>query len=72
MRSQRTGSGLCDGFLYLCIDQSDNTNLKLSARNLQGRMVLPPEGINLYDLLRHDHIVVTKDAVSAIEARFGA
>jgi large subunit ribosomal protein L4 len=54
------------------IDQSDNTNLKLSARNLQGRMVLPPEGINLYDLLRHDHIIVTKDAVSAIEARFGA
>ena len=54
------------------IDGKDNDNLKLSARNLQGRMVLPPEGINLYDLLRHEHIVVTKDAVSALQARFGA
>jgi large subunit ribosomal protein L4 len=54
------------------IDAKDNDNLKLSARNLQGRLVLPPEGINLYDLLRHDHLVVTKDAVSALQARFGA
>lgn len=54
------------------IDGKDNDNLKLSVRNLQGRMVLPPEGINLYDLLRHEHIVVTKDAVNAIQARFGA
>ena len=54
------------------IDVKDNANLKLSVRNLQGRMVLPPEGINLYDLLRHEHIVVTKDAVNAIQARFGA
>lgn len=54
------------------IDGKDNDNLKLSVRNLQGRMVLPPEGINLYDLLRHEHIVVTKDAVGALQARFGA
>lgn len=53
------------------IDGKDNDNLKLSVRNLQGRMVLPPEGINLYDLLRHEHIVVTKDAVGALQARFG-
>jgi len=54
------------------IDAKDNDNLKLSARNLQGRMVLPPEGINLYDLLRHDHVVVTKAAVDALATRFGA
>ena len=30
---------------------------------------LPPEGVNVYDLLRHDHLVLTQDAAKAIEAR---
>jgi large subunit ribosomal protein L4 len=30
---------------------------------------LPPEGVNVYDLLRHDHLVVSKDAAKALEAR---
>ena len=31
---------------------------------------LPPEGVNLYDVLRHPHLVLTKDAVAALESRF--
>jgi large subunit ribosomal protein L4 len=46
-----------------------NDNLRLSARNLQNHSVLPPEGVNLYDLLRHEHIVLTKGAVAALEER---
>ena len=46
-----------------------NENLRLSARNLQNHSVLPPEGVNLYDLLRHEHIVLTKGAVAALEER---
>lgn len=53
----------------LLIDASDNDKLRLSARNLASHQYLPPEGLNLYDLLRHDHIVLTKKAVEAIEAR---
>ena len=30
---------------------------------------LPPEGVNVYDLLRHDHLVVSKGAAKALEAR---
>jgi large subunit ribosomal protein L4 len=30
---------------------------------------LPPEGVNVYDLLRHEHLVVSKQAVKALEAR---
>ncbi|MBW2720599.1 MAG: 50S ribosomal protein L4 [Deltaproteobacteria bacterium] len=37
--------------------------------NLQGHSVLPPEGVNLYDLLRHEHLVLTQTAVQALEAR---
>jgi large subunit ribosomal protein L4 len=41
----------------LIVDVKDNEKLRLSARNLQGHSVLPPEGVNLYDLLRHEHLV---------------
>jgi large subunit ribosomal protein L4 len=32
-------------------------------------MFLPPEGVNVYDLLRHDHLVLSQDAAKALEAR---
>jgi len=53
----------------LIVDGKDNEKLRLSARNLQGHSVLPPEGVNLYDLLRHEHLVLTQTAVEALEAR---
>ena len=46
-----------------------NGNLQLSARNLPNHQFLPPEGVNVYDLLRHDHVVLTKDAVAALQKR---
>jgi large subunit ribosomal protein L4 len=46
-----------------------NDNLRLSARNLDGHSVLPPEGVNVYDVLRHEHLVLTKSAAQALEAR---
>ena len=53
----------------LIIDSGDNEKLKLSARNLSAHQVLPPQGINLYDLLRHKHLVLTKQVIPALEAR---
>lgn len=53
----------------LIVDGKENENLRLSARNLQNHSVLPPEGVNLYDLLRHEHLVLTQTAVEALEAR---
>jgi large subunit ribosomal protein L4 len=54
----------------LIVDQNDNEKLRLSARNLADHQVLPPEGVNLYDLLRHPHLVLTRAAVAALEERF--
>ena len=51
------------------IVDGENDKLRLSARNLQNHSVLPPEGVNLYDLLRHEHLVLTQTAVEALEAR---
>jgi len=53
----------------LVVDKADNEKLVKSLRNLEHHQFLPPEGVNVYDLLRHDHLVVSKDAAKALEAR---
>jgi large subunit ribosomal protein L4 len=46
------------------------TNLGLAARNLSHVDVLPVQGINVYDILRRDTLVLTRAAVDALEERF--
>ncbi len=53
----------------LVVDDKGNENLRLSIRNVAESQFLPPEGVNVYDLLRHDHLVLSQDAVKALEAR---
>jgi large subunit ribosomal protein L4 len=53
----------------LVVDDKSNENLRLSIRNMENNAYLPPEGVNVYDLLRHDHLVVSKSAAKALEAR---
>ena len=45
-------------------------NFKLAARNIPAVDVLPNAGLNVYDVLRRDTLVLTRAAVEAIEARF--
>jgi large subunit ribosomal protein L4 len=42
----------------------------LAARNIPQIDVLPIQGINVYDILRRDTLVLTKDAIEALEERF--
>jgi large subunit ribosomal protein L4 len=49
---------------------SVDTNFGLAARNLPRIDVLPDAGLNVYDVLRRDKLVLTRAAVEAIEARF--
>ncbi len=44
-----------------------NTNLTLSARNIHGVNVLPTAGLNVYDILNHDTLVMTKSAIETVE-----
>jgi large subunit ribosomal protein L4 len=53
----------------LLVDVAGNQTLRLSVRNLESSNFLPPEGVNVYDLLRHDHLVVSKEAIKQLEAR---
>jgi large subunit ribosomal protein L4 len=56
--------------VLIVIDARDEFLLR-SARNLPDVMVLPVEGLNVYDVLRHQKLLLTQSAVSAIEARLG-
>lgn len=53
----------------LVVDSGDNEKLVKSIRNVAAHRFLPPEGVNVYDLLRHDHLVLTKDAAKKLEER---
>jgi large subunit ribosomal protein L4 len=53
----------------LVVDAKTNEQLRLSIRNMENKQFLPPEGVNVYDLLRHDHLVLSRDAAKALEAR---
>jgi large subunit ribosomal protein L4 len=44
-------------------------NFELAARNLVGLQLLPPEGANVYDILRRDVLVLTREAVRQLEER---
>ena len=55
----------------LVIDgESVDDGFSKAARNLPGVNVLPAMGANVYDILKHDTLVLTKDAVEKLEARF--
>ncbi len=44
--------------------------IELSARNLPGVKVLRVAGLNVYDVLRFEHLVLTREALEKIEERF--
>ncbi|MFN7131161.1 MAG: 50S ribosomal protein L4 [Myxococcales bacterium] len=56
--------GLADA---LVIDAKENQHLHRSVRNLAAFDVLPPEGLNLESVLRHDILVLTAQAAKQIE-----
>ncbi|TCM19642.1 large subunit ribosomal protein L4 [Novosphingobium sp. PhB165] len=47
-----------------------NEGFALAARNIIGVNVLPAVGANVYDILKHDTLVLTRAAVEKLEARF--
>jgi large subunit ribosomal protein L4 len=53
----------------LVVDSQDNEKLRLSIRNCRDHRFLPPEGVNVYDLLRHDTLILSKQAAKALEER---
>jgi len=52
----------------LIVDAKTNDNLARGARNLRSSQWVAPEGLNVYDILRHQTLVLTQAAVASITA----
>jgi large subunit ribosomal protein L4 len=51
----------------LIVASLNNGNLALSSRNLPGVVYVSPEGVNVYNLLTHEHVAITRDAVEELD-----
>lgn len=55
----------------LVVINDKNENLKRSARNLKNLKILNTDGLNVYDLLRFDFLVITEDSLLKLREVFG-
>ncbi len=55
----------------LIVIDGENINLQKSARNVPQIKVLKTAGLNLYDILRYDQLVLTRTAIEYIERIYG-
>jgi large subunit ribosomal protein L4 len=53
----------------LVVDEAANVNLAKSLRNLDGTDFLAAEGLNVYDILKHETLVLTAETAKKLEAR---
>lgn len=58
-----------ENMLLIDVDTNRLTNTALAAGNVMGFDVLPQIGANVYDILRKEKLILTVDAVKALEAR---
>ena len=54
----------------LVVTADFDNNVALSARNLPGVKFVAADGINVLDVLKHDQLIITKDAVAKVEEVF--
>ncbi len=52
----------------LIVIDGENRNLNLAVRNLKDYKVIDARGINVYDLLDYDNLVITRSALEKVEA----
>jgi large subunit ribosomal protein L4 len=57
------------GLQSVLIVEQQNATLEKSARNIPHVKVLRPEGLNIYDILYHDTLMITQPCLEAIQGR---
>jgi len=53
----------------LIVEASENQNLHLSVRNLPKVKYIRAEGVNVYDILKHESLVLTVESARALDER---
>ena len=57
-------------WMTLIVDASDNENLVRGTRNLRSSKWLAPEGLNVYDVLKYETLVLTRGSLDATGMRY--
>jgi large subunit ribosomal protein L4 len=65
-RSKLCALGLLDRHKVLILDSTENRNLLLASRNLEGVKLINSLGLNIYDLLLHEKILISQRALTAL------
>lgn len=52
------------------VDTNHNSMLFLSSRNIPGVLYTTTERLNVYEIIKHKHLVLTHKAIQALESRF--
>ncbi len=57
------------GVENVLVVDANNFNLTRSARNVKNTRVLPPEGINVHDIIKYENLILVKPSIERIEER---
>jgi large subunit ribosomal protein L4 len=61
-----------DSRTLLLVENGVNLNLERASRNLDGVSLLPATGLEAYDLLRHDHLMLSREAAAKLSRALSA
>jgi Ribosomal protein L4/L1 family len=61
-----------DSRTILLVETGANLNLERASRNLDGVSLVPSTALEPYDLLRHDHLVLSRDAAAKLSRALSA
>jgi large subunit ribosomal protein L4 len=53
----------------LIITEKKNENLELSSRNVPGIKILRVDGMNVYDILKYENVLLLESSIKSIEGR---
>jgi large subunit ribosomal protein L4 len=56
----------------LLVDNSSNVNLERASRNIEGLTLVPTNALEAYDLLRHDHLMMSREAAEKLNRALSA
>ena len=57
---------------FLLVESGANVNLERASRNIDGVTLVPPTGLEPYDLLRHEHVMLSREAVAKLSRALSA
>ncbi|MCC8419135.1 50S ribosomal protein L4 [Rickettsia hoogstraalii] len=58
------------GKSFFVIDGNEvDTNFSLAAKNIYNTVIVPQIGANVYDIIRHEYVLLSQEAVSVLEER---